>query len=187
MKTILSILAAVISISSFADNLISPTRDLRGFIGGTFTGNASGMTNYLGTNYFGEFRITDFANHITTELGNDAQQITNWNSSVSFGVGVNASLGYLTNNLAGFWKISGEFTFNADDIENYNFSIYSNNVEVVGTTRSFTIAGASYNGAVPISYTTYLPANTIISIRALTDLASSTNKVTFGVFRIERQ
>lgn len=186
MKTILFILTVVTSVA-FADNSISPTRDRRGFIGGTFTGNASGLTNYLGTNYFGELRITGATDHGNTDTSGTPSRLTNWNSSVSFGVGVNASLGFLTNNVAGYWTISGEMNVSAADVENYNFQLSSNGVVVAGTIRSFTLAGTSYVAAIPFSYTSYLPAGTRISIGAWTDVAPTANTVTLGTFRIERK
>lgn len=186
MKTILLIILALGHVA-FGEGAISPIKDNRGFVGGTFTGNASGLTNYLGTNYFGEMRITTTPNHGTTDTSGTPSQLTNWNSSVSFGVGVNTSLGYLTNNIAGYWTISGEINVAAADVENYSFQIISNGVAVDGAARSFTLAGASYIATVPISYTTYLPAGTSISIGAWTDVAPAANTVTLGTFRIERK
>jgi len=185
MKTFLAIL--LVASAAFGQGTISPIKDSRGFIGGTFTGNASGLTNYLGTNYFGELRITGAPNHGATDTSGTPSRLTNWNSSVSFGVGVNASLGYLTNNVEGYWTISGEMNVSADDVENYNFQLSSNGVVIAPTIRSFTLAGTSYVAAIPFSYTSYLPANTRISIGAWTDVAPTANTVTLGTFRIERK
>lgn len=185
MKTFLAIL--LVASAAFGQGTISPIKDHRGFIGGTFTGNASGLTNFLGTNYFGELRITGAPNHGRTDTSGTPSQLTNWNSSVSFGVGVNASLGFLTNNVAGYWKISGEMNVSANDVENYNFQLSSNGVVIAPSIRSFTLAGASYVAVVPFSFTSYLSAGTRISIGAWTDVAPTTDTVTLGTFRIERQ
>lgn len=187
MKTKIISILLLTALACFGQGTISPTVDQRGFVGGTFTGSGAGLTNVLSTNYFGELRINDATLHGVILAGTTAIRFTNWNASTSFGCGINSAQGYITNTVAGIYRLSATLSFGASGLENYTVMISSNDVAISDTTRSTTIHDAGYIQTVPLYYTTYLPAGTRISIGAFSDVANQPSQMSFGNLSICRQ
>lgn len=186
MKTKIISILLLAALTCFGQGDKSPKVDSRGFIGGTFTGNASGLTNILATNYFAVLKITNATAHGTMVAGGTPFRITNWNSSMSFGAGVNPSLGYVTNNVASYWTIDAVLSVGASGLENYNFVVFSNDVAINMPGFASTVPDAGYIQTCPIQTTLWLPANTRISIGVFTDVADQTSQPTLGEFRLRK-
>lgn len=172
-----------------AAGTFSPVFDRKGFVGGVFTGNASGLTNYSFTNYFCELRQTA-GQSITLPLAGSVQRITNWTSSVNVGgkFGINLTGGYITNLVDGYVTIAPNLNISGPDIDNYNFYVQTNDVNVPWAYASFTLAGASYVATVRPQTTIWLPANTRISVIGFCDVqAEPSTVVSYSTFTVTKE
>lgn len=182
MKTLIILLASC----TFAFAQFSPTVDPKGFIGGTFTGNGSGLTN-LPTKLFAELRQTAGQTY-TLPIAGSFQRLTNWTSSATNQLGANLVQGYITNTVAGYYRITCSINVSAPALDNYNFYVRTNDVNVPWAFASYTIHDASYIATISMNTITYLPASTRICISGFCDVqAEPGTVVSYSTFTVSKE
>jgi hypothetical protein len=100
--------------------------------------------------------------------------VTNWTGAITNGFGAAVATGYLTNTLAGYYRLSATISFIGTANELYEVCILTNNVdsEMVSSKKQFASSNPRYD-AVPVMGRLYLPANTAISL-AIKNTADNT-------------
>lgn len=113
---------------------------------------------------FGTLRMT-MTNALALPVDVTYYNVTNWNNNLTNGFTSNLATGYLTNTLAGIYRITATLSFIGAASELYEVCVLTNGVdsEMVSSKKQFSVGSPRYD-AVPVSGRMYLPAGTGVSL-----------------------
>ena len=133
---------------------------------------AAAMNNPLG--FFGTLRMTT-TNALALPVDATYYNVTNWNNAITNQFGAALSTGYLTNTVAGYYRLSATISFIGAASELYEVCVLTNGVdsEMISSKKQFSTGTPRYD-AVPVTGRMYLPANTAISL-AVKNTADNTD------------
>ena len=124
---------------------------------------------------FGTLRMTK-TNLVTTPVGGTYYNVTNWSGYIANGFTANTTLGFVTNSVAGYYRIIADLSFIGANAELYEVCVLTNMVdsELISSKKQFSTPGR-YD-CVPVSGRMYLYANTAISLAVKS--AADTTQIT---------
>ena len=124
---------------------------------------------------FGTLRM-EATNLVATPVGGTYYNVANWGGYIAHGFTANTTLGFLTNSVAGYYRIMADISFIGANGELYEVCVLTNMVdsEFVSSKKQFTTPGR-YD-CIPVSGRMYLYPNTAVSlaVKSTTDTGQIT-------------
>jgi hypothetical protein len=165
MKTLLILLLATAQIC-FGEGTLSPVRDQKGFIGGTFTGNGSGITNIPPEPKFFALKYNSPITGVPITTDATPLRMTNFEASASSVFTLARTNGYVTNKVGdGWFSLYYNIALYTATADSLGLEIYTNGVALAG---SYSSSYSDGSGATMLSgnATVYLVTNSLIELRA---------------------